>query len=77
MFNFITYSKYCKFHPNFLGHSKRCHKINIKSINLPAKGKLRKAVEVYLSKKNLEFFNKFSEKNWLAYYNTYCTSINL
>lgn len=35
----------------------------------PSKEEMRGAVEAYLTKNHHEFFNKFSEISWTAYYN--------
>ena len=45
-------------------------KLIIKLSIYPTKTESRGAVEGYLVKNNPQFFNKFSEENWLAYYNT-------
>jgi hypothetical protein len=49
---------------------KNVAKLVIKLTMYPAKEELRGAVEGYLAKNNLEFYNRFNEESWLAFYNT-------
>ena len=35
----------------------------------PSKAEMRSAIEAYLEKNHSEFYNKFSEIQWIAYYN--------
>ena len=35
----------------------------------PTKAEMRGAIKVYLRTNHLEFYNKFTESHWTAYYN--------
>ena len=45
-------------------------KLTMKVSIYSSKDELRGAVEVYLSENHSEFFNKFTEVCWTAFYNT-------
>jgi hypothetical protein len=49
---------------------KNVAKLVIKISIYPAKEELRGATEGYLAKNNLEFYNRFNEESWIAFFNT-------